>query len=1131
MNWQSIVVQRAPGVVSGLGLKDCSAGLNVVLGRNGIGKSTLSKSARALLWQTEEFPRCHATAVLRFEDREWELEREGARAIHWFKSPESKLLVPDERFRSCFHLSLDELVRMGSTDSSITAEVRKEMDGGYELSQVCKDLREVTTRRALGARKVLDDARTAVRKASQAARVVLREEERLPALDAEAELKARDAGDESALVALIAAAESEQELAFQVAEAEQRDPLLKCFDSEHQLERLQELDSNLNAATSAEKAAEQARNAATTALNALGLPESGVELEGLALGDAYATSLKQALADLQEKRLELSGLEGELSGTSAPEVAVGWSDDELAQKAELIDKQRTLSLESEARRRALEGVPQPTDHASPEKAVRVLLDWLAASAEAGPVARSDRGLLLLVALLILAGMVAALAGLGWPALLWSAPLALVLLAALRNRGGEATSPDAARAKARRVYEQLQHAAPNSWDIEGVQSRLEALVEEWAGAQQELLLREFRKGQTRDLEHCEERLEALGSEIRELRKRLGVGDARGLDLPLLLEAAKVERTRRGLQTQLVQLQDEVQELSAKLDEQRAVVLQEPVEPGEGGVRASLRWESLQALAKQYPARKSALELAEGELERARTKALDAKGVLEAFLKEHELEHADLPSALRLTTDLQADLAARKKRSELESRIRVARDHWENQRPELCELSLEQLKERLSGVAGLAVEAKELKDEAAAIRADVKKLEQDQQLSEKEAALDQARDVLESVREEVLQAAAMRELMEEVRQRHRKEGRPAVLKRADRYFREFTHDKYQLEAVEGESLQVIRVGSHERLEPRSLSSGTRTQLLMALRLAFAEEVELGEKLPFFFDEALLTSDPERFSAIAQMLGAMVKEGRQVFYLTAEPREEVELRRALPEVDIKVHDLGDDAMALRQLAGDSLDLVPLPEVPAPQGEDFKSYAPKVGVGRVDGFQGADALHLLHLYSARLEVAYPVLAEHRELVGSVRSFLSSHPDFVWGAEERARFEALRLVAERTLELWRVGRAPRLTAEVIEGTKFSRTSKLDEVLELAARLAWDGAELVRALDEKAVKGLNESLRDELREELEELGYISAQASLEPKVLRERVLDELGSQEPLRALDAGEAAQLVHQLLHWLGDA
>ena len=69
---------------------------------------------------------------------------------------------------------------------------------------------------------------------------------------------------------------------------------------------------------------------------------------------------------------------------------------------------------------------------------------------------------------------------------------------------------------------------------------------------------------------------------------------------------------------------------------------------------------------------------------------------------------------------------------------------------------------------------------------------------------------------------------------------------------------------------------------LSSGTRIQLLIAVRLAFIESQEAGVKLPILADEVLANSDDIRATQIIEALIEISKEGRQVFYFTAQTDE---------------------------------------------------------------------------------------------------------------------------------------------------------------------------------------------------------------------------------------------------------
>ena len=99
--------------------------------------------------------------------------------------------------------------------------------------------------------------------------------------------------------------------------------------------------------------------------------------------------------------------------------------------------------------------------------------------------------------------------------------------------------------------------------------------------------------------------------------------------------------------------------------------------------------------------------------------------------------------------------------------------------------------------------EARDEIAGIEAEVKLLREDTGLAEKSRAADAARQDLESARERALEGAAMRELLGEMRERHRREGRPRVLESADRLFRESR--RLPAEDLDGDELRVARADS--------------------------------------------------------------------------------------------------------------------------------------------------------------------------------------------------------------------------------------------------------------------------------------------------------------------------------------
>jgi uncharacterized protein YhaN len=83
----------------------------------------------------------------------------------------------------------------------------------------------------------------------------------------------------------------------------------------------------------------------------------------------------------------------------------------------------------------------------------------------------------------------------------------------------------------------------------------------------------------------------------------------------------------------------------------------------------------------------------------------------------------------------------------------------------------------------------------------------------------------------------------------------------------------------------------------------QLLLAVRVAFAQSAEIDAKLPLVLDEVLSATDPERFAAVADAVLELVKDGRQVFYLTCQPPDAAiwRERAKAAAVEMREHSFG--------------------------------------------------------------------------------------------------------------------------------------------------------------------------------------------------------------------------------------
>ncbi len=384
----------------------------------------------------------------------------------------------------------------------------------------------------------------------------------------------------------------------------------------------------------------------------------------------------------------------------------------------------------------------------------------------------------------------------------------------------------------------------------------------------------------------------------------------------------------------------------------------------------------------------------------------------------------------------------------------------------------------------------------------------------AARDECRSQLEGRRGEALRCAAGRLLLDRVKQEHEANQMPRVLERTRELFASFTHHAYDLRVPPDTtgSFVAIEADSDHGLRPDQLSGGTRVQLLLAARLAFATHAEGGLHLPLFLDEALDQSDPVRFRAIARSLGRIAAdEDRQIFYLTSDPSDAARIQAALAEEGCepaKVIDLAEvrkrgtsvpDSSALR--------IAPPPAVPEPTGMTPEAYGAALGIAALDPRRGHAAQHLFHLMWDDLPLLHALLTASIRTVGqwellsrnAAPRATSIRADSAIGAQldDRAR------LLEAFCRAWREGRGTPVTRETLEASGAITDRYLDGVAEITAELNGDAEHLMailRAHDDDRLQRFRTTAADDLQAYLTEHGFLDPRPILTEPDLTTRML-------------------------------
>jgi len=1087
-----LAIQRLPGIDEPFALEDLGDGIHVIVGPNGIGKSSLCRAARALLWSD-----CgpdgymEASALFDREGERWRAEREGSRH-RWQRDgvDAEPPPLPAAHLDGCFFLVLRDLLDASSdAGSDLAGAIRRQMSGGFDLERAAARLfGSVGPRHGRKERGELDQAERNVRTDEARQAEIARSQEQLAGLEAAA-------AEAEAAQHRLAHFERALEVHDSRAELAQVEAALEALPEA--LERLTggELEQLEQRETELEEKRRQRR-------------EAEFELEA-ALEAAAETRLEQpldpvALATWRERADELAGLEARLDraqeeweacwqalalagrsvgdrGAAAPEIDLAGDSDlfRLLREATRAENER----DAISRRIALlEGRAFSDEDRQRldlhRRAVEKLRHWLSAPDGGTGRGRTVRGRL------SLAVVAAVLVGVGVGLGLAIYPASAALIAAVLSLLGVLwlLRPDPSGRYAREAARHEFPAGlepPSSWATDVVVERLRELESELAELEARSLRAYARGVERADLENqqkaAQERQPALEQQRRDLASRLGLDEipenAEIVDMARALDQLRQARVAEASAGERVR--DIGERHGARLSELSAgIVARGEAEPTDaasaraGVGRLKDRDDLLRSARTQERNAGRSLQQLDGELTQVTER-------ISEIYRRAGLEPGDRAGLARLLEDLEHHRRLRGKRDGLVNSIRPAQEKLtsageveliQGDRGKL-EVESRHLKERVDGL-------NRLRNQIAEIGAEVKRAREGHDLEDALVKQGVALGQLEERRREALQAGAGRLLLDAVGREHETNQMPRVLERARELFATFTHHAYELRVAPDDagSFVAVEARSGAGRRPQELSDGTRAQLLLAARLAFAEEAEQGVRLPLFLDEALDQSDPVRFRAIVRSLGRMVEDqGRQIFYLSNDPTDARRIQEALDEegcAAARVIDLAAVRNRASSVPGpEALRVEPLPQVPAPSGHTPESYGAALMVPPLDPRRDPAGQHLFHLLWDDLPLLHRLLENRIERVGQWLTLSRNGASLARataaadgiGSQLDARAELL----EAFCRAWREGRGSPVDRATVEESDVISERYLEDVVDIARELEGDGERLIEALRDR----------------------------------------------------------------------
>jgi|GEM_PF-5333417 len=415
--------------------------------------------------------------------------------------------------------------------------------------------------------------------------------------------------------------------------------------------------------------------------------------------------------------------------------------------------------------------------------------------------------------------------------------------------------------------------------------------------------------------------------------------------------------------------------------------------------------------------------------------------------------------------------------LEESLATARD--------LLELDRPALESKLEACDVGSTKADGLREDIGGIEGEIRNAKAGADVGEALANLERASQSVADARDHECAKAARRLILDHAVAGMRHDDLPALVRQADELLARFTSNAYGLR-VDDRSEPVVydlRTGTTKKYD--QLSTGTRAQTLLAMRLASALEAERragSTALPLVLDEPLATTDDQRFESVTRAMFELADEGRQLIYLTCEPAHARRLQHLAGEHGVPCARVNLDTIQKREATerNPTYALVEPKPVPTPQTTSRDDYLNWRGVVPFDAWASTDAIDLYHVLPEHLNTLHDLQQRGITTVGQLldlenkQSNSAPFPEFVLAA---------RVVSGLVLA-WRKGRARPVTTEDLIDSGAVSDAFLKRLIELNNTHNGSALELLRALESGATRGFRASKIDQLRDSLAARGLL-----------------------------------------------
>lgn len=1160
---EGLRIDRLPGFPDGLKLlgpqERFHKGINIVFGPNASGKSSSARLIQALIWQDPE-PGIRAYATANSGEDHWDTHIEnGSASLQKDGNPSSLTGAPSYELRDRYMLALHELIR--ADDEDLAEQIAREAIGGFDLEKASKELELSYNKRSKQIREYrnYESIKGTHQKKLQEQEELREAEKELEKLRAEKEEAEKSLKIKELYEKALEALKAREELKEAQEELERSPKVLENADGQETEDR-RKLDERIETLEEKLRDAELERKKQEEKLEQLRTPAGTVDQKVLDELESRIERLRASekrIGELNEQTEALREKEAEALRAIGPELdPEGWKGIEPPDIKELkssLQKAQQVRSEKEVLEKRIKILQESPEGAEMESSdpdtlkegVRALRDRLLAEGDEGV---GVKWIFTLFGIGILNGFLAF--WLGTIGLLIGTALLALVGVFLYLRG---SNKEGERKKSESDFSKTGLREPETWERGAIEKRLEELEENW---QQLLHQRAREQEKEHELRVRKERLEELGQEEEKLQKEAQALKEKLGALPELPEENLEHYAGlyfflsnvRDWQTAHIERKSKEKGKEAA-EKERSELLRELNRIFELAQSEQVRGsEEAHATLLELRSEERTREEAQAELQRRNEEIEAAEGEKKKLLKERrelyerlKLEDDDRRGLEALLGQLQNYRKCKERVQDLEKQAKwIEREmeklpHYKEEKEKLTRMAASEISREKERHAENAERRDRIHEQITTTRNNIERAKKDDELEKILSQEEEALEDLEEAFQKNLSSITGKLIVDELEEEFRDKVQHPVLEKASARLNRISKGRYRL-LLDRRERNAFRAYDthHGKGQPLSeLSSGTRIQLLLSVRLAFIEEREPYLELPIIADELLANSDELRARAIIETLVTLAEEGRQVFYFTAQEDEVTKWRAAFKELK------GDeDGLKLLHLEGESLsksvpdtkleaqELRFFEDVPPPDGSSHEAYGKLLEVPPFDLLvDGVETLHLWYLIEDP-EKLHELLSMRIRSWGPLNNFMEEAPSSE--LMPRAEFQKLQKrvqVLERFQSLYRKGRPkpmePEVLQELIDEVKGLGEASYRGLKELLEQKNGDPEGFLKGLENGELKGIGKQKVDAIREVLDQKGYLPQEEPME----REGILVRMNAFLNEKGIAQEDAERFLRRIL------